>query len=188
MDAIEIFFAAYGALLALAVARLLSSAARLIRARETVKIGWATPLLMLLLLLEICSFLTNASKIMGLADLGLGVVTNGIVAAGCYFLIASLVAPDDLTAWPDLDAYYDKHKSLVVGGMIVGSLLGFEVTSLLVRGFAESVQVRWMGLRATLLLAFYSLIVVLFLIRNRAANLVLLAMLNAIFVVVMFTF
>lgn len=188
MDAIEIYFAAYGALLALAVAKLLSSAARLIRARETIKLGWITPLLMLLVLLDICSFLNSASRIMGQADVGLGLVTNGVLACSFYYLIASLVAPDDLAAWPDLNAYYEKHKRWVVGGMIVGSLLGFEVTSVLVRGFSETLQVRWMGLHATLLLAFYSLIVALFFVRNRAANLVLLAMLNAIFVVVMFTF
>lgn len=188
MDAIEIFFACYGVLLALAFAKLLSSAARLIRARETIRLGWATPLLMLLVLLDTCSFLNSASRIMGQADLGLGLVTNGVLACGFYYLIASLVAPEDLTAWPDLTAYYDKHKRLVVGGMIAGSLLGFEVTSVLVRGFSETLQVRWMGLHATLLAAFYLMIVALFFVRNRAANLVLLAMLNAIFVVVMFTF
>jgi hypothetical protein len=188
MDAIEIFFAAYGVLLALAIAKVVSSAARLIRHRDALRIGWATPLLMLLVLLDTCSFLNSASKIMGLADLGLGVVTNGVLACGFYYLIAALVAPDDLTAWPDLDAYYDQHKRLVVGGMIAGSLLGFEVTSVLVRGFTETLQLRWMGLHATLLAAFYSLILALFFIRNRAINLVLLAMLNAIFVVVMFTF
>lgn len=188
MDAIEIFFAAYGVLLALAIAKVMSSAARLIRARSTIKLGWATPLLMLLVVLDICSFLNSASKIMGQADLGLGVVTNGMLACGFYYLIAQLVAPDDLEAWPNLNTYYEKHKPLVVGGMIIGSLLGFEVTSVLVRGLMETVQVRWMGLHATLLLAFYSLIVVLFFVRNRTANLMLLAILNAIFVVVMFTF
>lgn len=188
MDAIEIFFAAYGVLLALAIAKVVSSAARMIRARATIKLGWATPLLMLLVVLDTCSFLNSASKIMGQADLSLGVVTNGMLACGFYYLIALLVAPDDLEAWPNLNAYYEKHKPLVVGGMIAGSLLGFEVTSVLVRGFMETVQVRWMGLHATLLLAFYSLIVALFFVRNRAVNLILLAALNAIFVVVMFTF
>lgn len=188
MDAIEIFFAAYGVLLALAIAQVLSSAVRLIRARSTIKLGWATPLLMLLVVLDLCSFLNSASKIMGQADLSFAVVTNGMLACGFYYVIALLVAPDDLEAWPNLNAYYEKHKPLVVGGMIIGSLLGFEVTSVLVRGFMETVQVRWMGLHATLLLAFYSMIVALFFVRNRAANLMLLAMLNAIFVVVMFTF
>jgi hypothetical protein len=188
MDAIEIFFTAYGALLALGVAQLLLSAVRLIRAREAVRLGWATPLLMMLSLLEICSFLNMSSRLMGQADLSLGLVTNGVLACGGFFLAAALAAPDDLSLWPNLNLYYEKHKRLAVGGMIVGSLLGFELNSVLVRGFTETVQVRWMGLHATLLLAFYGLIVALFFVRNRAANLVLLTMLNAIFVVVMFTF
>lgn len=188
MDAIEIFFAAYGVLLALAVAKLLSGAARLIRGRAMIRIGWATPLLMLLLLLDICSFINSASRLMGLADLSLRIVTVGIVASGLYYLVAALAAPDDLADWPDLDAYYDRHKHLVLGGMTLASLIGFELSAVLVKGFTETLQARWMGLQATLLATFYLLVITLFIIRNRAVNIVLLAMLNAIFLVVMFTF
>lgn len=188
MDAIDIFFTLYGALLALAVVKLLSSVVRIVRARTTVRIGWATPLLMLLLLLDICSLVNNGSRIMGLADLNLKLVATGVITASIYYLIAALVAPEDLSAWPNLDAYYDQNKRLVVGGMAVASVLGFELVSVLVRGFTETLQSRWMGFQAILLLAFYLLIVVLFAVRNRAVDIVLLATLNAIFLVVMFTF
>lgn len=188
MDAIEIFFTAYGALLALGVAQLLLSAARLIRARETIRLGWATPLVMMLSLLEICSFLNMSSRLMGQADLSFDLVTVSMLACGAFFLAAALAAPDDLAAWPNLNLYYEKYKRLVVGGLIAGSLLGFELNSVLVRGLNETIQVRWMGLHATLLLAFYLMITALFVVRNRAANLVLLAMLNAIFIVVLLTF
>lgn len=188
MDAIEIFYGAYGALLALAIGKLMTSVASLIRKRSDIHIGWLTPLLILLLLLDICSFINSASRLMGLADLSLGIVSTGILACAVYYLAATLVAPDDFAAWPDLDAYYDQHKRLVVGAITVASLLGFELSSALVKGFAETFQARWMGLQATLLLAFYLLVVALFVVRNRAVNVVLLAILNAIFVVVMFTF
>lgn len=188
MDAIEIFFAAYGLLLALAVAKLFSSAALIFRKRAQIRIGWATPLLMLLLVLDLCSLINNGSRLLGLADLSLKLVANSILAGGVYYLIATLAAPDDVVEWPDLDAYYDRHKTVVVGGMMLGSMLGFELTSVLVRGFVDTLQARWMGLNATLLLTFYLLMIVLLFIRNRAVNLVILAILNAIFLVVMLTF
>jgi hypothetical protein len=188
MDAIEIFFAVYGVLLALAIARLLSSVARLIRSRETVRVGWCAPLLMLLLLLDICSFINSASRTMGLADLSLAVVATGVGASGTYFLAASLVAPETFDRWPDLDAYYDQHKRYVVGGMVVASLLGFEVTSLLVKGLAETLVTRWTGVSAVLNLSYYVLLGVLFFIRNRATNIVMLATLSSIYFVVIATF
>jgi hypothetical protein len=188
MDAIEIFFAVYGVLLALALARILSSAARLIRHRTRVRIGWTTPLLMLLLLLDICSFVNNASSVMGLADLSLAMVATGVGASGAYLLAAHMVAPDDLADWPDLDAYYDKHKRFVVGCMAAASVLGFEITSVLVKGLAETITARWTGIQAMLDLTYYLLIAVLFFIRNRATNVVMLATLCAVYFVVIGTF
>lgn len=188
MDAIEIFFTAYGALLALAIVKLLGSTVRLVRARASLRIGWSTPLLMLLLLLDICSLVNNGARLMGLADLNLALVTTSLLAGSIYYMTTAMVAPDDLSGWSNLDTYYDQNKRFVVGGMALGSLLGFEAVAVLVRGFQETLQSRWLGLSATLLLAFYLLVAVLFFVRNRAANIVLLASLNAIFLVVMFTF
>ena len=188
MDAIEIFFTVYGALLALAVAKLMSNVARIARARDSVRIGWSMPLFMLLLLLDICSLINNGGRVFGLADLSLRLVTNGVITASLYYLLATLTAPDDLNKTPDMDDYYDRHRPLLIGGMALGSILGFEVNAVLIRGFSETLEARWMGLNAALMLAFYLLIAVLLFVRNRAVNRVALAILNAIFVVVLFTF
>ncbi len=188
MDAIEIFFAAYGVLLALAVAKLLSSVARLVRHRAAVRIGWCLPLLMLLLLLDICSFVNNASRMMGLADLSLATVACGIFASGAYYLAAEMAAPDSFADWPDLDAYYDKHKRFVVGGMLAASVLGFEVTSVVIKGLSETITARWTGIQAMLDLSYYVLLGVLLVIRNRATNIVMLTTLCAIYFIVIGTF
>lgn len=188
MDAIEIYFGAYGALLALAVGTLMSSVVRIIRNHSTVRVGLLTPLLMLLILLDLCSLINSASRLMGLADLNLALVTVGMSAAGLYVIIAAMAAPDDFAAWPDLNAYYDKHKRVLIGGLLAGSLLGFEASSVLVKGFSETLHTRWMGLHVALFLAFYLLMAALLVVRNRIANLVMLSVLNAIFLVVMLTF
>lgn len=187
MDAIEIFFAAYGALLALAIANLLAAAVRLIHSPSDVRIGWSTPLLLLLLFLDICSFTVGTSRSMGLADLSSTLVTTALLAAAGYCLAARLVAPSDFADWKDLDAYYDRYKIWIIGATLVASLLGFEALSLLTKGLAETLQTRWMGLWTPLILSFYVILGVLLVIRNRATNLVLLATLNAIFVVALFT-
>lgn len=187
MDAIEIFFAVYGVLLALAAAKLLSAIVRLVRRRDTIRIGWTTPLLMLLLLLDLCSFVNNASQLMGSADLNLAVVTTGVLSSGVYYLAASFVTPEDFADWPDLDVYYERHKHFVIGGMLIASLLGFELTSLLVKGLAATITERWTGLQAALVLAYYLLIGVLLFIRDRAINIVMLGTLSAIYCVVIAT-
>lgn len=188
MDAIEIFFTVYGALLALAVAKLMSNVARIARARDGIRIGWSMPLFMLLLLLDICSLINNGGRILGLADLSLRLVTNGVITASLYYLLATLTAPNDGGKITDLDDYYDRHRPLLIGGMALGSVLGFEVNAVLIRGFSETLEARWMGLNATLMFAFYLLLGVLLFVRHRAVNHVALAILNAIFLVVLFTF
>lgn len=188
MDAIEIFFAVYGVLLALAIAKLLSSVARLIRQRAALRIGWCLPLLMLLLMLDICSFVNNASRMMGLADLSLATVTAGVFASGAYYLAASMIAPETFADWPDLDAYYDQHKRFVVGGMAMASVLGFEITSVVVKGLPETITSRWTGVQAMLDLSYYVLLGVLFFIRNRVTNIVMLVTLCAIYFIVIGTF
>lgn len=187
MDAIEIFFAAYGALLAIAAANLLAAAARLIRKPTDVRIGWSTPLLLLLVFLDICSFTASTSRTMGLADLSSTTVTTALLAAGAYCLAARLIAPTDFADWKDLDTYYDRYKVWVIGGTLFASIMGFEVMSLLVRGLEETVQLRWKGVSTPLIMSFYVILGVLLVIRNRATNLVLLGTLNAIFLVALFT-
>lgn len=188
MDAIEIFFTVYGALIALTVVRLLSSVVRLIRVRESVQIGWTTPLLALLLLLDICSFTNNASRVVGLADLTLGTISASVAACGVYYVTAALAVPDDFDKWPALDAYFDRHKRFIVGGMILASLLGFELTSLLAKGLSATMAERWTGLGGAMSLSYYLLLGVLFFIRNRAINLIMMATLCAIYFVVIGTF
>lgn len=188
MDAIEIFFTVYGALMALALAKLLANAVRIARARDSIRIGWLLPLFILLLLLDICSLINYGGRVLGLADLSLRLVTNGVLTASAYYIAATLAGPEDLAKTPDLDDYYDRHRPVLIGALALGSVLGFEGNSLLIRGLSETLQVRWMGLNAALLLAFYTLITVLLFVRNRAINRLALASLNAIFVVLLLTF
>lgn len=188
MDAIEIFFAAYGALLALAVGRLVAGAARLIEHRKAIRIGWSTPLLMLLLLFDMSSFVSSAWRTMGAIEPGQRLVLVCLGAAGAYNLATRLVVPTNVTEGLDLDAWYDRHKRYVLGGLILASLLGVELAQILATDSISVLAAHWRGLSLVLNSAFYGMLVVLMLIRNRATNIFLLATLNALYLTVTIAF
>lgn len=183
MDAIEVLFAFYGALLALAVGRLLSATVRVLEARGAVRVGWTTPLLGLLLIFDLGACVTNGWKALGAANMGLHVVLACLLTGGAYYVAASLLAPRDLATHPDLDAWYRDNKRYVVGGMILGNLLGFEVLQVIISGVSETIATRWTGFSALMTLTYYVLLIVLMLVRNRMVDIALLAVLNLLYVI-----
>ncbi|MET3666686.1 hypothetical protein [Caulobacter sp. 1776] len=188
MDAIEIFFACYGVLLALSFAKVLAGAARLIAHRKTIRIGWLTPLLMLLLLFDMASAVTSGWRNLGVADISLRLVLACLSAAGAYYVIASLAVPEELQDGADLDAWFRDHKHYMAGGLLAANLLGFELVQSLIKGPAEMVAGRWMGFSGVMNLVFYALVAVLILVRNRITELVMLATLNIVYVLVLLVF
>lgn len=188
MDAIEVFFAFYGALLALAAAQLMAGVTRLVKHRGSVRIGWMTPLLISLLVLDLTACATNGWRTLGSADMSLRLVLVCVLAAGAYYLAASLAIPDSLADHADLDAWYGQNKRIVVGGMLAGNLLGFEILQVAVRGIDEAVITRWTGFSALMNAMFYLLLLVMVLIRNRATDIVMLIVLNALYLLSIFNF
>jgi hypothetical protein len=183
MDAIEVLFAFYGALLALAAGKLLSGVVRLVKQREAVRVGWTTPLLTLLLVFDLAACATNGWRTLGSADMSLQVVLVCMLAAGAYYFAASLAIPDGPTDTTDLDAWYRQNKRYVVGGMLAGNVLGFELLQVLIRGVDEAFTTRWTGFSALMNGMFYLLLVVLMLMRSRATDIALLVVLNALYVI-----
>ncbi len=183
MDAIEVLFAFFGALLALAAARLFSGVAGVLEHRASVRVGWTTPLLTLLLMFDLAACVTNGWKALGSADMSLRVVLTCMLAGGTYYAAASLVIPRDLAAQPDLDAWCQTNKRYVVGGMVLGNLLGFEVLQALISGVNETITTRWTGFSALMNLTYYVLLIALMLVRNRIVDIALLAVLNVLYIV-----
>jgi len=188
MDAIEIFFAAYGALLALAFAQLTGGVARILERRATIRIGWTTPLMLLLLAFDISSFVAGLWRELGTADPSFRLVAACLAAGGSYYVAAALVAPKVLADGDDLDAHFDRTRPIVVSGLLLANLFGSQVVQLILKGPAELIASRWTGLTAVMNLLFYGLVLVLLLVRNRATSIVMLATLNALFLVVLVAF
>ncbi|WP_428151798.1 hypothetical protein [Brevundimonas sp.] len=127
MSPFEFFFSFYGLLLGLSVAVLLTGFTNVLKQRKRVRVGWLTPLLSAFVLVDISSFWTGAWSLMQDVPIRLLVLVIGLVAAGSYYIAASLTVPDDVESWPDFDEYFDAHKHWVMGGVIVANLVAFEV-------------------------------------------------------------
>ena len=185
MDAIELFLAFYGALLALATAKTLSGVARLIVHRAAIRIGWLTPLLVLLLLFDLISMVNTSWRLLGVADSNMRLVAACLGAAGAYYLAATLAVPETLGEGQDLDAHYRETKRFTIGGVLTANLLGSQAVQLMLQGPSEFVSARWTGFPGVMSLLFFGLLLTLLLIRNRMINIIMMATLNAIFVLVL---
>ena len=119
MTNFEFVFSLFGLLLGLSLAELLGGFARSVQRRAKLRIGWLLPLLGLLILLDVASFWMVAWSVRDAVPIDYFPLMVGLLICCLYYLVASLVFPHDLDEWPDLDAYYFRHRLHVVGGMIL---------------------------------------------------------------------
>ena len=123
MSNFEFVFSLFGLLLGLALAEVLGGFGTAIQARRKIRIGWLTPLLGLLVALDLTSFWMSAWRVRELIPPTHISLYFGLALIGLYFLVARLTFPHDPDQWRDLDAYYDEHKKWVLGGTIACNLL-----------------------------------------------------------------
>ncbi|WHO37841.1 hypothetical protein PMI04_014865 [Sphingobium sp. AP49] len=197
MSGFDLVFAAFGLLLGLAITEVLggfSRALKLKRAAKPVRIGWLTPLLGLFVLLDLTSFWLTAFEerdAMGADYLTLVAV---LAIVGVYYLAATLIFPDDPEQWPDFDDWYDRHKRMVIGGLLaanVGSIIGQIVlgataedtaaADTLAIGAAAAAEPAMSAMAETImglaLLSLFLLLGALLVIRSRRWNIVMLLVL-----------
>lgn len=125
LTSFEFAFSLYGLVLGLCVTEVISGFARVLRARKAIRLGWLTPALGILLLVDLVTFWANAWQLREFVPATFGTLLFGTVVAGIYFLSASLVFPGNLNEWSDLDDYFLLHKGQVILGVIVANLIVF---------------------------------------------------------------
>ncbi|MDP1913419.1 hypothetical protein [Brevundimonas sp.] len=168
MTAFEFFFGFFSLVMGLALVTVASGLANVLQARKVVPLGWLTPLLALLVLLDICSFWVIGWNNFQDVTISYGTIYLGLGMTLVYFLSAALVFPKDSSEWPSLDDYYDSHKRLVLGGVLFSNAVG-------VIWRVMTVDQRAFDLTTTaLLVLFFAVLIALMLIKNRRVNLVLL--------------
>ena len=152
MSDFDLLFALLSLLLGLSIAELLQGFARVLRlqarqraaakgalriddaddAPPPVRVGWLVPLLGAYVLIDQLSFFTAAFAFRDGLSANLFTLMAITVVVGGYYLVATLVFPDEPGDWPDFDRYYDEHNRLILGFAVFAELaqlvLSFTVT------------------------------------------------------------
>ena len=107
----------------LALAEAIGGFGKALELRHKIRIGWLYAVLALYITFDITSFWLIAWQSRSAIPINFISLAAGLVIFGIYYLIAQLAFPDDVEHWPDLDAYYFKHRRWLVGGMYICNLL-----------------------------------------------------------------
>lgn len=130
MSPFELVFAVYGLLLGLAIAEVLGGFSRTLklkRGTRPIRVGWLTPLLGILVILDLTSFWLLAWESRDQIAANYLTLVGVLTIVGIYYLAATLIFPDAPEEWPDFDDWYDKQNRMVIGGLLmanVGSWIG----------------------------------------------------------------
>ncbi len=106
MSVFEFVFSLFGLLVGLSMAEVLGGFGKAVKARGAVRIGWLTPLLGLLLMLDLTSYWYTA---WGMRETipGNSLTLFGLLLfTSLYYLAATLVFPDPPESQPDFDMHY----------------------------------------------------------------------------------
>lgn len=123
MSQFEFFMVFYGLVIGLAVAELLLGFSGLLRHRARPALGLLTPLLGVLMFLQLLALFIDAwvsLKDVQINMLGLAVPT---LIGMCAFAASTLVVPKDPTEWTDLDEYAFRTRRWTIGLLFVANLL-----------------------------------------------------------------
>lgn len=193
MSPFELVFALFGLLLGLAIAEVLGGFARVLKLKRIggvgadVRIGWLTPLLGLLVILDQTSFWLTAYNIREVIPANYLTLIVVLAIVGTYYLVSTLIFPDDPEKWPDFDHHYDRQNRLVLGAMLVANLAVLFLAAALAAGMGPgeaavhaaaetrlpgNAIARFVGSMAGLLT--FPLLIALILIRSRRVNIGLL--------------
>lgn len=121
MSPFGLVFTLFGLVLGLALAAVLngfSRALKLKRGARPVRIGWLTPLLGLVVMLDLTSFWLLAFDAREQISANYVTLLSVLAMVGVYYLAATLIFPDTPEDWPDFDEWYDKQNRLVIGGLL----------------------------------------------------------------------
>jgi len=175
MSQFEFLFSLFGLLLGLSLAEVLGGFGKAVKARRRIRIGWLTPLLGILVMLDLTSFWTTAWAARDLLPVNYLTLMLLLAFTGLYYLAATLVFPEDVDGVPDFDAHYHLNKRLVVGAVLLLNVpdLAFDL-------WTGEVALR-SAARLTISIAFFSLLLAAMLVKGSRANIAFLAALVALY-------
>lgn len=110
MNGFEFVFPLFALLVGLSVADMLVGLARALKNKREVRVGWLTPLLGLVILLNLTMIWIGAWDMRDVATPSSTGMLFILVVGGAYFLAAAMVFPGIGAEERDLDAYFLEHR------------------------------------------------------------------------------
>ena len=129
MSGFTFLLEAFTLLMGLAMAEVLRGFARVLKLRARrkagidpdaarIRIGWLVPLLGLFVIVDQSTFFLHMYGMRDLLLFNAASVLGILLLIGWYYLVASLVFPDEPRDWPDFDRWYWQQKRWVIGGAL----------------------------------------------------------------------
>ena len=167
MTPFEFVFPLFGLLIGLSYAEVLGGLARVLKAPGEVRVGWLTPLLALMLLINLTMFWYASWNFRDAGMPSRGTLLQMLAMTGAYYLSAAMLFPQSAKAGDDLDAHFMDNKLVAMlaitacnafGLTIYGAQRGWQVppswwvingiflATLLVTAFTRSKWVAMVGL------------------------------------------
>lgn len=135
MTTFEFVFSLFGLLLGFSLVEVLGGFARALRRRKSVEIGWLTPLLGTVVMLDLISFWSIAWSVRDALPPRYLTLLVGFLITGIYYLAASIIFPDDAREGDNLDGYYFEHRREVLGAVIFCNLISYALAVPLLGAF-----------------------------------------------------
>lgn len=123
MSPFEFYFSFYGLLLGFSVAEVTGGFSAALKNRNRLTLGWLTPLLSVVILIDIMNFWLFAWASRDSVIISWGLMTGGLFVAVTYYLAASMVYPTNWDDFVDIDQHYWKQKKFVVGGIALSNII-----------------------------------------------------------------
>lgn len=173
MSDFEFVFSLFGLLLGFSLVEVLGGFGKALKARKAVRIGWLVPLLGLLVMFDLTSFWMAAWVMRDSLPVKYLILMLGLLFTSAYYLVSTLVFPDDPHSQADYDQHYWKNKSLIAGSVFLLNLPNY-IIDWIRGGFLVGDM-----FRVAVATAFMAALLALCVAKGRVANLVLLVLLIA---------
>lgn len=130
MSAFEFLFSFYGLLLGLALTEVIAGASRAVNLRRRRPIGWLTPLLAMVLVLDLMTFWATAWRDLREITFHASLLLSAGIGPMIYYFAAKQVFPEPEDEVASLDEHFFQHRLWVLGGVILANQISYLPTIL----------------------------------------------------------
>ena len=141
MDPFEFLFSLFGLLLGLSLAEVLGGFGRAVKRRRLNAIGWLTPLLGLIVCVDLVSFWAIAWFVREHVPVRFSSLVAGFLITGVYYLAATLVFPEQASDEADLDDHYFSVRRIVLGAVLFCNIITYTIIALLFRSIPMNILI-----------------------------------------------